>query len=398
MTAVARDGTDRPTRSAAIDVLRGIVIMLMTLDHTRDFFSSVSFEPTDLAQTTPALFLTRWITHFCAPIFVLLAGTSAYLGAPKTATPAGKGRVSGMGPYVRYLALRGLWLILLEVTWVRFGWTFNINYHMTGLLVIWAIGVAMIALAALVHFSPKIVGIVGVVIITMHNLLDPIKASDWGSAAPLWKILHEPGAFQLMPGIRLAALYSVLPWIGVMCAGYGFGALWDYWSNRRTRSLLVLGGALSLAFVIVRGLRIYGDPEPWSVQGSSLMTALSFLNTNKYPPSLAYLLMTLGPAMLGLGLLSARPRLPKVFSVFGRVPMFFYLLHLPLIHLAAVVTSSITHGTALWGGPAKPPGFGFGLGGVYLVTALILAVLYPICLWFATQKSQHRGKLIWRLL
>lgn len=366
----------RVERLGSIDQLRGFVILLMALDHVRDYFTNAQFEPTDLQHTTAALFFTRWITHFCAPTFIFLAGVSARLMSERKPRAA----------LSKFLLTRGLWLVVLEITVVTFAWTFNFKYQLGLILqVIWATGISMCMLAALIWLPAAAVGVFGVAMIAAHNLLDPIKPESFGTWAPLWKIIHVQGEapFGLV-------LYPLVPWIGVMAAGYGFGAIYRFERARRVRILWQLGLGLCVLFVVVRGLNGYGDPHPWSQQRDALFTALSFFNVTKYPPSLAYVAMTLGPALLALAWLDLRePRPAKVFETFGRVPLFAYVVHIALAHLLAGVLGLVSgYGastlTTIF--VFYPKGWGVGLPGVYLAWLAVLAVLYPLCRWFAGVK------------
>jgi uncharacterized membrane protein len=375
------------TRIASIDLLRGLVMVLMALDHTRDFFAGGTFNPRDVAE--PALFLTRWITHFCAPVFIFLAGVSAFLyGA--------QGRSSG--ELSRFLLTRGFWLVLMEFTVVRLGWTFSLHFDHLVTQVIFAIGASMIALAALVHLPRWAIAAVGIAMIAGHNLLDPIKAAQFGAAAPVWNLLHQPGPVELAGGIKLFALYPLIPWIGVMAAGYALGPVFKLDRDARVRALLSLGATVTVGFVLLRTINLYGDPTPWSVQDSLLATALSFINCEKYPPSLLYLAMTLGPALLLLAAFEdARGRLANWITVFGRVPFFYYVVHIFLIHALAVLFAWATIGNSAWLfgglGGGKPAGYGLGLVGVYAVWLAVVVALFPLCRWFAAAK--RRGRAWW---
>jgi uncharacterized membrane protein len=348
----------------------------------RWFLSNARFDPTDPAQTTVALFFTRWVTHFCAPGFMLLAGAGAYLSLGRGRTPR---------ELSRFLLTRGLWLILLEVTVARLGWQFNLDYGYTGLLVFWALGWSMIALAPLVRFPLRWVGAFGVLMIATHNLGDGVRSGAWP-----WTILHQPGAIEPVPGVELFVLYPLVPWIGVMAAGYAFGGLTTLPPARRDRVYLRLGVALTAAFLLLRLGNGYGDPAPWSAQETGWRTALSFLNATKYPASLLFLLMTLGPAIAALPWLERwRGRTADVVLTFGRVPLFFWLLHVPLIHLVALGLSLVRYGEVvpwLYRNPPTPlpEGYGYGLGVVYVVTLGVVAVLYPLCRWFAGVKHRRR--------
>jgi uncharacterized membrane protein len=374
-------------RLDSVDLLRGLVIVIMALDHARDFFTNVRFDPTDLTQTTAALFLTRWITHFCAPVFVFLAGTSAYLY---------QARRKSIGEVSRFLLTRGLWLVLLEWTVIRWAWMFNFNYT-TELLfvqVIWVIGVSMIVLAGLVHLPLGAVAAVGIAMIAGHNLLDGIAPESLGRWGPLWILLHVQAPLPLRGDQVFFVIYPLVPWIGVMAAGYAFGRLLQRPAEERRRLLLRLGGGLTAAFVLIRAINAYGDPAPWSVQESDGRTLLSFLNTTKYPPSLLFLLMTLGPAIALLPLFERlRGPLARAVTVYGRVPLFFYVLHLFLIHALALLVGVLAgfeprSFLRVW--MFLPESWGYGLPVVYLIWAGVVLALYPACRWFAGVKARRR--------
>lgn len=378
-------------RLESIDLLRGLVMVLMALDHTRDFFHNgvYHFNPLDLSQTTPAIFLTRWITHFCAPVFVFLAGTSAYLS-----TTRGK----STSELSWFLLTRGIWLVVLEVTWVKcFGWTFAFDCSSVALIVIWALGCSMIVLAGLVHLPTWAVAVFGLALIVGHNALDGVKPDDLGAFGGLWRVLHAGGDFELVRGFRVGAGYPLVPWIGVMAAGYAMGRLMTQ-AARRRQLLAMLGASAVLLFVVLRLTRVYGEPHRWSEQSSPLWTLLSILDCRKYPPSLCYLLMTLGPALLFLALFDGgAPRGLRAALVFGRVPMFFYLVHLPLIHGLSVAVNFIRFGHANWlygntNGVKPPLDAGFDLPIVYLAWAAVVLMLYPLCRWFAALKGRSRAK------
>jgi uncharacterized membrane protein len=375
------------SRLDAVDLLRGLVIVIMALDHARDFFTSVRFEATDLTQTTAPLFLTRWITHFCAPVFVFLAGTSAFLYQSR-----GKSR----GDVSRFLLTRGLWLVVLELTVVRWAWMFNFNYT-TELLfvqVIWVIGVSMIVLAALVHLPLPAVAGIGIAMIAGHNLLDGIRPESLGAWGPLWVLLHVQSTIPFAGEQTVFVIYPLVPWIGVMAAGYAFGRLLLRPPEERRRLLVRLGTALTAVFVLVRAINVYGDPAPWSAQESFGRTVLSFLNTTKYPPSLLFLLMTLGPAIAVLPLFERlRGPVARAVTVFGRVPLFFYVLHLFLIHALALLVGTVAgfdprSFLRVW--IFLPDEWGYGLPVVYLVWAGVVLALYPACRWFAGVKARRR--------
>lgn len=386
-------------RVDSVDLLRGLVMVIMLLDHTRDFVhrDALFFDPTNLERTTPALFLTRWITHYCAPIFVFLAGTGAYLQLSR-----GKSKAE----LSRFLWTRGLWLMVLELTVVRCAVAFNFNYaQFPGFLqVIWAIGVSMVVLAALIHLPLRWVAGIGVGIIALHNLTDGVTVQGWqgpGSQAPnapeaVWMMLHQPG-FIVVAGLPILVLYPILAWIGVMAAGYAFGAVYDWARERRQRFLVRLGLGMVAAFVVIRATNLYGDPSEWSAQKDGVFTVLSFLNATKYPPSLLFLLMTLGPAMLALAWFERLGRGPvaRALVTYGRVPLFFYVLQWIVAHLFAIGFSllagkSVAHLFAFPGAIQPPPtGVGFGLGITYLAWILGIALTYPLCLWFARVKRRR---------
>jgi uncharacterized membrane protein len=378
--------TSNRARLESIDVVRGVIMIIMALDHTRDFFGIPGQNPTNLANATAALFLTRWITYFCAPVFFLLTGTGAYLSL----------RRRSPSELCRFLFTRGLWLIFLELVVVRcFAYQFNVDYRVTMLLVLWALGWAMIALSALVRLPAPVVAALGVLMIVGHNLLDSVR-----SANPLWSILHRPGFVLNTPEHVVFVAYPLIPWIGVTAAGYGLGQIYSWDADRRRTFLLRLGLALSLAFVVVRGLNLYGDPARWTPQKTALFTVLSFLNTTKYPPSLLFLLMTLGPAMILLWFVDVEtPRVLRPALVIGKVPLFYYLWHFFLIHLLAVATCYVRYGSAHWMFESPdlgnypftaPPGWGYSLPVVYLTWAFVVLAMYPLCRWFAALR-QRRG-------
>jgi len=373
-------------RLDSVDLLRGLVMVIMALDHTRDYFTNARFNPTDLTQASAALFVTRWITHFCAPVFVFLAGTGALLSFSR-----GKSR----GDLARFLLTRGLWLVLLEFTVVRFAWTFDWDYRrMLFVQVIWALGVSMMALAGLIYLPLKAIAAVGVAMIVGHNLLDPLGPAALGSWGPLWTLLHVQAPMPLFGGLVLFVGYPLIPWIGVMATGYAFGSLLRRPPDERRRTLLLLGGGLTLAFVLIRAWNGYGDPHRWAPQGSALFTVLSFFNTSKYPPSLLFLLMTLGPAILALVAFErVSGAAARFLIIFGRVPLFFYVLHLFLIHAAAVAVAGLTGfgaQTLMRDWMSIPPGWGFGLPVVYLIWITVVLALYPLCRWFAGVKARRR--------
>jgi uncharacterized membrane protein len=386
-------------RVQSLDILRGLVMIIMALDHVRDFLHSGAqhFDPADVTRTTPVLFFTRWITHFCAPTFMFLAGAGAYLQFRR-----GKSKPA----LARFLISRGLWLVVLELTWVLcLGWKMNFAYDQIFFWVIWALGITMIALAGLIFVSWRLLLAVSLAVIALHNALDAITPAQLGALGWLWKILHVFDTIRLSTHVAILINYPLLPWIFVMSAGYCFGRVMDLASVQRKRFLLRLGAALTAGFVVLRWSNFYGDMHPWASQASLAMTVASFLNVTKYPPSLLYLLMTLGPAIFILGLLDRiKLRDSNPLIVFGRVPLFYYLLHLPLIHLVAIAPAWFRYGHIDFmlnnppslGGPAQlfPRDYGYSLAVVYLVWISVVLALYPVCKWFSVVKQRHKSALL----
>jgi uncharacterized membrane protein len=385
MPAVTETAKSKRVRIESVDVVRGVIMILMALDHVRDFFGNSGLNPTNPATTTIPLFFTRWITHFCAPVFFLLTGTGAYLSL---------GRKSKL-ELSQFLFTRGIWLIFLELTVTRcLGWQFNFDYQATMLIVLWALGWAMIVLSVLVYLPASIVTTFGVAMIASHNLFDSVQSSN-----PLWSILHSPNFIVNHPGRVVFVGYPLIPWMGVTAAGYGLGQIYSWPSERRRAFLLPLGLALTAALFVLRAINVYGDPLRWTTQKSPAFTVLSFLNTTKYPPSLLYLLMTLGPALLFFWAVDAgTPQWLRPALIIGKVPMFYYLLHIPLIHLIAVAVCYARYGQAHWMFESPglgqfpitpPPGWGYSLPIVYLVWACVVLALYPLCRWFAGLKQRR---------
>lgn len=397
MAAPATAAKNAPApRIQSVDAIRGAIMMLMAIDHIRDYVarSAMQFSPTDLSRTTAAIFFTRWITHFCAPVFMLTAGLGAYFWMSRG--HHSKAELS------RFLLTRGVWLILLELTILRVVMFSQISYRgsLVILLILWAIGLSMMALAALIYIPTRWLAGLSIAIILLHNLLDPISATRFGRAAWVWDILHQQGLFSWM-GVNFLTAYPVLPWIAVISAGYCLGAVFSWEAGRRQRFLLRLGVGLSIAFVIVRIMNVYGDPARWTHQSSSLFSVLSFLNVTKYPPSLDFLLMTLGPAlMLTAWLERFQFSSSNPLIVFGRVPFFYYVAHLAVAHLIAVALNFARYGRPpfLWiappsmGSPSNlfPSNYGFPLWMVYAVWIAVLLLLYPACLWFSRLKQRRR--------
>ena len=392
-------------RLYSIDLLRGMVMMIMLLDHTRDFVHAggMSSDPTDLSTTTIPLFFTRWITHYCAPAFVFLSGVSVYLQKMK-----GK----PTGELARFLVTRGLWLILMEFTVVRFGFVFNLDYSFFGVAqVIWVIGVSMIIMAGLIYLPIGAIAVYGFVLVLFHNLLDRFQVPPnvaFASQPPpdagqiLWFVLHQQGGVPLFGGATVAfVLYPLIPWTGVMAIGYVVGSVYTWDAARRQKWLLRAGGIATAAFIMLRLINIYGDPSQWSYQErGGTFTFLSFLNTTKYPPSLFFLLMTLGPSMIVLALtdrIDGKAIWQRICITFGRVPMFYYLLQFPLAHALAIILSYLAGketGYFFMNFPASaaatPPDAGFSLAVVYGVWATGLLILFPLCLWWGNLKRRNK--------
>jgi uncharacterized membrane protein len=381
-----------PSRFDSIDLVRGVVMVLMALDHTRGFFMRQDLNPLDLDHPSLAWYFTRWVTHFCAPVFVFLAGTGAFLYGSRGHTRS---------QLAWFLLTRGVWLIFLEFTLIHLGWAFSLDYQGLFVQVIWAIGCSMVIMAGLVFLPTWAVTALGIAIIAGHNLLDSIPEVDLNQLGwPFVFLFRMQLLDDVLPGIRILVLYPLVPWFGILAAGYGFGAIWMLDRHRRRRLLLGLGAALTCAFVVLRYANGYGDPRPWSPHSEGWVTVLSFLDCTKYPPSLAYVLMTLGPSILALGLLD-RPVGPlgRPLVVFGRVPLFFYLLHVPLIHLFAVLFAWFRYGDVSFllchlafsdKALLFPRDYGYGLAVIYPVWFLVILCHYPPCRWFAEVKRRSR--------
>jgi len=382
-------------RIPSIDLLRGLVILLMALDHVRMYFGEGTWfsEPTHLATTTPLLFFTRWITHFCAPVFVFLAGVSAYLSGRKKSSQK---EISG------FLLSRGLWLIFVELVIVNFAWTFDITNSFHILQVIWAIGISMAALSVLVFLPNKSIFTAGLVLVLGHNLLDGISASGTSFHSLIWYTLHQKEFVIFDSGNIVNFVYPVLPWIGLMALGYVFGTLYEkeFEPDKRKRLLLQLGIGMIALFMVLRGFNLYGEPDMWTHQGSFIFSVMSFLNTTKYPPSLHFLLMTIGPALIFLSISEkVQSKLSKPVIIFGKVPFLFYVVHLYVIHLLAMIFL-VSQGqewnayilTAREITSGRLGNYGVGLEAVYIIWILVLVMLYPLCRWYQGYKSSHPEK------
>ena len=385
------------SRVTSVDALRGAVMVIMALDHVRDFLhiGAMTFSPEDLTRTTPLLFATRWITHVCAPTFMFLVGVGAFFRLERDGS---KARVS------RFLWTRGLWLVIVELTIMRLAMNFTLSpQYPVLLLILWAIGLSMIALAALIHLPLPLLAVVSLALIALHNLLDGIQASQFASLSPLWLILHAQGFFTL-GGVPFVVAYPILPWIGVMGAGFWFGRVFRLEPEQRRRILVSSGLVLVGLFLVLRIVNRYGDPVAWSTQDSVALTVVSFLRATKYPPSLEFLLMTLGPALLALAYFD-KVRLDRwhPLVVIGRVPFFYYAAHFWAIHLLTAVLAYARYGSASlaflfmpvpsMGGSREvfPADFGYPLWVTYVAWIVIVVSLYPLCRRVAAMKEHSRG-------
>ncbi len=387
---------DKKERLWSLDVLRGAVIVLMALDHVRLFWAGTAFSPTDIEATSSGWFFARWITHFCAPAFVFLAGTSAFLFYQK----------AGIFALRHFLLTRGIWLIFIELAVITpsllFDWPWNTGFFI--LQAIWAIGWGMIALCLWSYLPKRLIFFISVGLIAGHNLLDGISPDSWGQWGWLWKLLHMGESWvPLTDSLSLFAVYPLIPWVGVMALGYCFGEVMSREREGRRQFLLWAGIGLIEAFIIIRFTNLYGDPHPWDFQArGEAFTILSFLNTTKYPPSFLYLCMTLGPAMLCLYFLDGvKDKVAAFFRVFGRVPFFFYVIHFSVINLFAHLWHYFRYGQ--WFNfltiPAEqwPVGYEPSLSLMYGVWAIVIAIFYYLCRWYGDFKFR-RKEWVWKYL
>lgn len=378
-------------RLEAIDLLRGLLMVLMALDHTRDYFSNAVVDPADALHSWPALFATRWITHLCAPGFILLAGASIWLQRDR-----GKNRTQ----LSSFLVTRGLWLMLVELILITFAWQFSMK--MLILQVIWVLGASMIALAGLQWLPMPVVGIFGAFLVVGHNLLDSIHAQTLGRWSDVWEILHQFGPLTFDDHTFAFVGYPLIPWIGVMALGYCFGALLIIASQRRRRSSILIGSAMLATFTLLRLTGSYGDPNRWRHLATPTQTIMSFMQVEKYPPSLQYLLATLGILLLLYAVLDKaveqkfQPRLRGFLKVYGRVPFFYYVLHIYLLHASALVGAAFLGlNWRFWTQPGSVffghlSGWGMSLPGVYAVWLTVVLSLYLPCRWFSRVKARRR--------
>ena len=379
------------TRIYSIDILRGLVMVLMALDHTRDFFHAEAFtkDPLDPATTTVLMFFTRFVTHYCAPVFVFLAGISIFLQSLR------KSRQE----LSRFLLTRGLWLIAVEVILITFAWTFDFRFSVLVLQVIWAIGISMVFMSLIIYLPYWLILSVGLIIVLGHNVLDYYPSTREGF---VWDLLHN-GDFafhQILPGVQLVIIYPFVPWLGLMMVGYCAGRIYapEVPADRRRARLLNTGIGLILLFVLLRYINGYGDPHPWTMQHDATSTVLSFLNVHKYPPSLLFMCITLGPALVFLALFErTNNAFTRFVSVYGRVPFFYYILHFYMLHTLATILfftrgHAFTDGfQSIFGIPFNflIAGEGYSIGIVYLIWALLVLSLYPLCKWFSHYKQTH---------
>lgn len=364
-------------RVSSVDIVRGAVMVLMALDHVRDYVTNQRVRPEDLSRASVALFATRWVTHFCAPAFSLLAGVGVglYMSRGRSAAETS-----------RFLVSRGLWLLFLELVVTPIGWQFGFHLIPAFALVLWALAWSMIVLAALVHLPRWLVAAFSVVVIAGHNLLDRIPPS------PVWQVLHVPGF--VIPG-KLFVAYPLIPWVAVMSLGYALADIYSWDAARRRRFLLRTGALATAAFVAIRYVNGYGNPGPWSQMPTAGLTIASFLNVLKYPPSLDFLLMTLGPVFIALALTEGvRGRIADWLMVYGRVPLFYYVLHIFVAHAVAVVIALVQGGELRRIPVVNDPGsiptwYGVSLPGVYVAWALVVALMYIPCRWYAGLKARR---------
>jgi len=371
-------------------------MIVMALDHARDFFHAPAFtnDPLNLASTTPFLFFTRWITHFCAPVFVFLAGTSAFLQSQKK----NKSELSS------FLIKRGLWLCMIEMIVNTFGWTLNPYFNMIVLQVLWAIGVSMICLGLLIWLPYSALLIIGSIIVAGHNVFDFFPSTLQPKAGFWWNLCRNGdfSIYQIDANHSVNIIYPFVPWLGLMVLGFCFGKLYRHSmdAKRRKKILLSLGTSLILFFVVVRFINLYGDPDHWAIQKNDVYTFLSFINTHKYPPSLLFMCMTIGPAIILLALLeNFNNKISKAITVFGRVPFFYYIMHVYLLRIISVVlflSRGHSFSEGLNGVKNFPfrfmiPGEGYSLTIVYLIWILAVIALYPLCKWFNLYKDTHKN-------
>ncbi len=379
----------KTNRIESLDLLKGLVMVIMALDHTRDYFheSAFLFSPTDPVSTNGILFFTRWITHFCAPAFCLLAGISAYLVSRRKS----KKELS------IFLLSRGIWLVFIEATIMTFGWRFDVHFQFINLQVLWSLGISMIFLAGLIRLPMNYILGISLLIIFGHNLLDHFQYPD----SFLWSMIHVKEIFHVSDAFSIQITYPIIPWVGVMSLGYYIGTFYakTFEPARRKKLLNIIGFASLVLFIILRLINHYGNFNYRVTYDSIEPSLYSFLNPAKYPPSLTYLLMTLGLTFLFLGNSEKlKGKVVDFFSVYGKVPFFYYILHIYLIHFFALLLAQFSG----WGWErmilhsrlqdADLPGFGINLGYTYLVWVVVVLILYPFCKTFSNYKLNHKEK------
>lgn len=386
--------TLKKNRIESIDLLRGIIMIIMALDHCRDYFHSAALveDPLNLATTTPFLFFTRWITHFCAPIFLFLSGTSAWLQSGRKT----KAELS------RFLVTRGLWLVLVDLFIITLGTTSDIYFSYFIIQTLWAIGISMAILGLMIWLPFYAILVTGLVIVLGHNMIDFAEANHQGNFPFWWHLLHKQGDIILWKGQHLFIFYPFLSWSGLMMLGYCFGKIFTtYESTQRSKILIRMGLGLLAFFAVLRFANVYGDPLHWSGQKNTLYTFLSFMNVQKYPPSLLYMCATIGPALIFLGLVkNTGSRLSKIFIVYGRVPMFYYIIHfyvLSSLNILLYLSRGHTVTEGLKGAQGMPwkfvaPGEGYSLAVAYAIWISVVIALYPLCKWYDNYKTNHKEK------
>lgn len=383
---------EKGLRIISIDLLRGLVMIIMALDHARDFLHADFFkgnDPLDFATTSVPLFLTRWITHFCAPVFVFLAGASAFFSGKKKTKKQ----------LALFLFTRGLWLMILEITVVNFGWMFDFTFRVIFIQVIWAIGLSMVFMSAFIFLPVSVVFFTGLALVFGHNLFDNLRVENNTTLNFLWSLAHQPEQFKPTEYFTIIVAYPFVPWLGLMMTGYGFGKFYSSKNKELLKSkvpaLAVAGLFCLLIFFLLRSGNFYGDAHYWKMQKTGIFTVLSFFDCTKYPPSLLYLLMTIGPSLLFLAISEkVKGKIPEIISIYGRVPLFYYVIHIYLLHIIAGILffatghsmSEIDFSEAL---PQAPKNFGFSLLTVYFVWIICVVALYFPCKWFSDYKRTH---------
>ena len=385
-------------RISSIDITRGLVMVIMALDHVRDFMHSTSMSqsPTDLQTTTASLFMTRWVTHLCAPTFVFLSGVSAYILFKRN---------NNLSASRSFLLKRGIWLVILEFTFVNFALWFDIHFRLMIMEVISAIGLSFIVLSLMLKLPSRIIGIIGLLIIFFHSLLQGIIIPSNPASIFFSSVLFRPFLLKITPELSFYTAYPLVPWLGIMLAGFASGEFFNFPAERRSKIFLRIGLAALLLFIILRFINVYGDPSRWSVQKSSLFTLLSFINTTKYPPSLLFTLLFLGITFIILFISEkASNRFTEILMVYGKVPLFYFIIHLFIIHslmfvmlyLQGFKSNDMVFGVFNNGRPQT--GGGVPLPVIYLIWISVVIILYPVCRWYGKYKSEHRENQLLRYL